>query len=58
MAYRTKITYQRFYFNASPETIQRARELRQVMTEAELIIWSVLRNNAFKAYKFRRQHPI
>ncbi|HSY19831.1 MAG TPA: DUF559 domain-containing protein [Candidatus Acidoferrales bacterium] len=36
---------------------QRARQLRQVETWAEDLMWRWLRNRRFSRYKFRRQHP-
>jgi very-short-patch-repair endonuclease len=41
----------------SPET-ERARELRNNMTNAERFMWSRLRNRQLAGYKFRRQFPI
>ena len=41
----------------SPET-ERARELRNNMTNAEWYMWSRLRNRQLAGYKFRRQFPI
>jgi len=38
--------------------IQRARQLRQVETWAEKLMWRWLRDRRFGAYKFRRQHPL
>jgi very-short-patch-repair endonuclease len=35
-----------------------SRELRQVSTEAERLLWSELRNRKLNGLKFRRQHPI
>lgn len=35
-----------------------ARALRQTSTNAELLLWSFLRNRRFLKLKFRRQHPI
>jgi len=35
-----------------------AKEFRQVMTNAEAILWSGLRCDAIDGYRFRRQHPI
>lgn len=35
-----------------------SRELRQVSTEAEKLLWSELRNRKLNRLKFRRQHPI
>ena len=46
------------FYGASPNTFEKARLLRNNMTEAEKIIWDKLKNrNVFKA-RFRRQHPI
>jgi very-short-patch-repair endonuclease len=35
-----------------------ARELRATQTEAEVLLWHLLRNRGFCGYKFRRQHPV
>ena len=35
-----------------------ARELRQTQTDAEQLIWSMLRDRRLHGMKFRRQHPI
>ncbi|MBS1576389.1 MAG: endonuclease domain-containing protein [Bacteroidetes bacterium] len=35
-----------------------SRELRQVSTEAEKLLWSELRNRKLNGLKFRRQHPV
>jgi very-short-patch-repair endonuclease len=35
-----------------------SRELRQVSTEAEELLWAELRNRKLNGLKFRRQHPI
>lgn len=35
-----------------------AKELRESMTQAEILMWDKLKNKQFKGYKFRRQHPI
>lgn len=34
-----------------------AKELRKKQMSAEAILWEYIRNNKFKGYKFRRQHP-
>ena len=36
----------------------RARQLRQVETWAEKLMWRWLRDRRFSGYKFRRQHPL
>ncbi|WP_395050176.1 endonuclease domain-containing protein [Flavobacterium sp.] len=35
-----------------------AMQLRERMTQAEILMWDKLKNKQFKGYKFRRQHPI
>jgi very-short-patch-repair endonuclease len=40
------------------KTRQRARELRQQTTPAEVVLWDRLRSRRLGGYKFRRQHPI
>ena len=37
---------------------QRARQLRQVETWAEKLVWRWLLDRRFSSYKFRRQHPV
>ena len=39
-------------------TVQRARELRKHMTDAERLLWSRLRRKQIHGQRFRRQHPI
>jgi very-short-patch-repair endonuclease len=46
------------HFNADPRLFHFARQNRKVMTEAENILWSCLRNRRLGGFKFRRQHPI
>ncbi len=42
-----------------PEELkERIRELRQNATDAEKLMWQILRNRAIHDAKFRRQHPI
>ena len=43
---------------ASARLFRFARLNRQAQTEAEIILWSFLRNRGLKGFKFRRQHPI
>ncbi|MDQ1314284.1 MAG: hypothetical protein QG662_393 [Pseudomonadota bacterium] len=40
------------------ELLEHARELRAHQTDAEQLIWGVLRAKRFLGYKFRRQHPV
>ena len=39
-------------------TLERARRLRQNMTETERRLWSRLRGGQLNGLKFRRQHPL
>ncbi len=36
----------------------KARSLRKNQTDAELMLWQLLRSKRMKGLKFRRQHPI
>jgi very-short-patch-repair endonuclease len=40
------------------KTLERARDLRKRMTDAEIILWSRIRPRAWPQFRFRRQHPI
>ena len=44
--------------DAKPILYHYARVNRQVDTEAERILWKLLRNRRLHGFKFRRQHPI
>ena len=44
------------FYEASPLIFQRAKELRNRLTDAENILWNYLRSRPL-GYKFRRQHP-
>jgi len=41
-----------------PESLRRARALRQPQTRAEHALWRCLRDRHLEGYKFRRQLPI
>jgi cyclase len=47
----------KMFFGASYLLFQKAKELRENMTEAEVVLWEYLRQHPF-GYKFRRQHPL
>lgn len=42
----------------NPEKLQKAKDLRQKMTEAESVLWRSLKANRFLGYHFRRQQII
>jgi adenine-specific DNA-methyltransferase len=41
-----------------PALLQRIRELRHNATDAERLLWQLLRNRQLKGAKFRRQYPV
>lgn len=41
-----------------PKVLEHARDLRKRLTDAEKVLWSVLRGRKFLGYKFRRQAPV
>lgn len=41
----------------SPKLREHARSLRKNSTDAERLLWGMLRNRQLEGYKFRRQHP-
>ena len=46
------------YYNANENIQDRAKELRQIETKAEKLLWEKLRAKKLDGFKFRRQHPI
>ena len=48
----------RMGYYGNRELVKKARELRNNMTLAEIILWSRLRSKKVDGYKFRRQEPI
>ena len=46
------------HHGAKQRTCRFAKELRSRTTEAEQMLWGLLRNRKLKGKKFRRQHPI
>ncbi|MEO6637445.1 MAG: endonuclease domain-containing protein [Ginsengibacter sp.] len=45
------------FYKSSPMTFANAKALRNKQTSAELIFWSLLKQN-FPGIRFKRQHPI
>jgi very-short-patch-repair endonuclease len=46
------------FYNAKPHIFEKAKILRDHMTEAELKLWDILKNKQLLNYRFRPQHPI
>ena len=42
----------------SPGILERCRSLRKNATNAENLLWQLLRNRQLLGFKFRRQHPV
>jgi very-short-patch-repair endonuclease len=47
----------KMFYNAGPLIFARAKELRNNVTKAEMILWGYLKTRP-SGYKFRRQHPL
>lgn len=45
------------FYGANHLLFERAKKLRENMTQAELVLWEYLRQHPL-GYKFRRQHPV
>lgn len=41
-----------------PKVLEHARDLRKRLTDAEKVLWNILRDRKFLGYKFRRQAPV
>ena len=48
----------KMFFCSKPVTFIRARNLRENMTNAELILWNRIRNNQLLGFRFKSQHPV
>lgn len=46
------------FFGAKPVTFERAKELRERPTEAEKLLWGILKKNQMLGLRFKHQHPI
>lgn len=48
----------KMFFGSKPVTFIRARNLRENMTNAELVLWNRIRNNQLLGFRFKAQHPV
>ena len=55
---KTRVILRNMFYTASRNTFEKARLLRNNMTEAEKMIWDKLKNKQVFNARFRRQHPI
>ena len=58
MAYLDKSVEKEMYFGAKPELFRLASEMRKKPTQAEKVLWGILRKFRSGGFVFRRQHPI
>ncbi|HOW30113.1 MAG TPA: endonuclease domain-containing protein [Bacteroidales bacterium] len=58
MIYITKSFQGSLNFGAKREIFENAKELRKNQTEAEIVLWELLRSRRCGGLKFRRQHPV
>ncbi|MGQ0828685.1 MAG: endonuclease domain-containing protein [Bacteroidota bacterium] len=47
-----------FHYNSNSKTFENAKALKKNQTNAEKLLWQVLRGRQLNGTKFRRQHPI
>jgi len=55
---RSRVIERNMFYGASRNTFQKAHFLRRNMTDAEMVLWSRLKNRKIFKVRFRRQHPI
>ena len=58
MAYLGKTVIREMHFGAKPEIFKRAADMRKNPTNAESILWNILRRYRKQGFIFRQQHPI
>lgn len=46
------------FYGASPNIFEKAKTLRDSMTDAEILLWEKLSNKKLNGFRFRRQHPL
>lgn len=58
MVYHGKSVEREMYFGARPDLFKLAKEIRKNPTQAEKMLWNILRKYRIKGFLFRQQHPI
>ena len=46
------------FYGAKPVIFERAKMMRKQMTDAELLVWEILKEKQMLGFRFRSQHPI
>ena len=55
---KSRVIERNMFYGASRNTFQKAHFLRSKMTDAEMVLWSRLKNRNIFKVRFRRQHPV
>jgi len=55
---KSRVIERNMFYGAGRNTFEKAHCLRRNMTEAERVLWNVLKNRRLFKVRFRRQHPI
>ena len=55
---KSRVIERNMFYGASKNTFQKAHFLRSKMTDAEMVLWSRLKNRNIFKVRFRRQHPV
>jgi very-short-patch-repair endonuclease len=58
MVYKKRTKERTMFYEAKAATFNFAAQLRESMTEAELLLWDKLKQNKFHGFRFKSQHPI
>ena len=53
-----RLSERKMFYGSRPATFIRARQLRENMTNAELLLWNRIRNNQLLGFRFKAQHPV
>ena len=46
------------FYGATPQLFEYAKQLREAVTHAELVLWESLRMNKLNGFRFKAQYPI
>ena len=55
---KSRVIERNMFYGAGRNTFQKAHFLRSKMTDAEMVLWSRLKNRNIFKVRFRRQHPV
>ena len=55
---KSRVIERNMFYGARKNTFQKAHFLRSKITDAEMVLWSRLKNRNIFKVRFRRQHPV